>query len=174
MTITTNPAINEEKLNQFLGKVLSDFGGAASSVLVYIGDKLGLYKAMSDFGKPMTSKELANKTGTSERYVREWLANQAAGGYLVYDSNSQTYILPFEHAQALVNENSPAYVAGGFQVVMSLFRDESKFLEAFKTGKGITWGEHDKDLFEGTERFFKPGYTAILVSSWIPVLFYRH
>src|ERR1041385_4661051 len=163
-------SFNEEKLNQFLGKVLSDFGGAASSVLVYIGDKLGLYKAMSDFGKPMTSKELANKTGTSERYVREWLANQAAGGYLVYDSNSQTYILPFEHAQALVNENSPAYIAGGFQVVMSLFRDEPKFLEAFKTGKGIAWGEHDKDLFEGTERFFRPGYTANLVSSWIPAL----
>jgi hypothetical protein len=109
-------SFNEEKLNQFLGKVLSDFGGAASSVLVYIGDKLGLYKAMSDFGKPMTSKELANTTGTSERYVREWLANQAAGGYLVYDSNLQKYILPFEHAQALVNENSPAYVAGGFQL----------------------------------------------------------
>jgi len=163
-------SFNEEKLNQFLGKVLSDFGGAASSVLVYIGDKLGLYKAMSDFGKPMTSKELANKTGTSERYVREWLANQAAGGYLVYDSNSQTYILPFEHAQALVNENSPAYIAGGFQVVMSLFRDEPKFLEAFKTGKGIAWGDHNKDLFEGTERFFRPGYTANLVSSWIPAL----
>ena len=163
-------SFNEEKLNQFLGKVLSDFGGAASAVLVYIGDKLGLYKAMSDFGKPMTFKELANRTGTSERYIREWLANQAAGGYLVYDSNSQKYILPFEHAQALVNENSPAYVAGGFQVVMSLFRDEPKFLEAFKTGKGIAWGEHDKDLFEGTERFFRPGYTANLVSSWIPAL----
>ena len=163
-------SFNEEKLNQFLGKVLSDFGGAASAVLVYIGDKLGLYKAMSDFGKPMTFKELANRTGTSERYIREWLANQAAGGYLVYDSKSQKYILPFEHAQALVNENSPAYVAGGFQVVMSLFRDEPKFLEAFKTGKGIAWGEHDKDLFEGTERFFRPGYTANLVGSWIPAL----
>jgi 2-polyprenyl-3-methyl-5-hydroxy-6-metoxy-1,4-benzoquinol methylase len=169
-TTATNPAINEEKLNQFLGKVLSDFGGAASAVLVYIGDKLGLYKAMSEFGKPITSEELANRTGTSERYIREWLANQAAGGYLVYDSNSQKYNLPFEHAQALVNENSPAYIAGGFQVVMSLFRDEPKFLEAFKTGKGIAWGEHDKDLFEGTERFFKPGYTANLASSWIPAL----
>jgi SAM-dependent methyltransferase len=162
--------IDNEKLQQFMGKVLSDFGGAASAVLVYIGDKLGLYKAMSDFGKPITSKELANRTGTSERYIREWLANQAAGGYLVYDSNSQRYTLPVEHAQALVNENSPAYVAGGFQVVMSLFRDEPKFLEAFKTGKGIAWGEHDKDLFEGTERFFRPGYTANLVSSWIPAL----
>jgi SAM-dependent methyltransferase len=164
------PTIDSEKLQQFMGKVLSDFGGAASAVLVYIGDKLGLYKAMADFGKPMTSKELANSTGTSERYIREWLANQAAGRYLVYDSNSQKYTLPVEHAQALVNENSPAYVAGGFQVMMSLFRDGPKLLEVFKTGKGIAWGEHDKDLFEGTERFFRPGYTANLVSSWIPAL----
>jgi SAM-dependent methyltransferase len=164
------PTIDNEKLQQFMGKVLSDFGGAASTVLVYIGDKLGLYKAMSNFGKPMTSKELANRSGTSERYIREWLANQAAGGYLVYDSNSQKYILPVEHAQALVNESSPAYVAGGFQIMMSLFRDEPKFLDVFKTGKGIAWGDHDKDLFEGTERFFRPGYTANLVSSWIPAL----
>jgi hypothetical protein len=162
--------IDNEKLQQFMGKVLSDFGGAASAILVYIGDKLGLYKAMSDFGKPITSQELANITQTSERYIREWLANQAAGGYLSYDSSSQRYTLPLEHAQALVNESSPAYVAGGFQVVMSLFRDEPKFLEVFKTGKGIAWGEHDKDLFQGTERFFKPGYSANLVSSWIPAL----
>ena len=153
-----------------MGKVLSDFGGAASAVLVYIGDKLGLYKAMSDFGKPITSEELATSTGTSERYIREWLANQAAGQYLIYHPVIQRYTLPMEHAQALVNENSAAYVAGGFQVMMSMFRDEPKILEVFKTGKGITWGEHDKDLFEGTERFFRPGYTANLVSSWIPAL----
>ena len=153
-----------------MGKVLSDFGGAASAILVYIGDKLGLYKAMSDFGKPITSQELANITRTSERYIREWLANQAAGGYLTYDPSSQRYTLPVEHALALVNESSPAYVAGGFQIMMSLFRDEPKIFEAFKTGKGIAWGEHDKDLFQGTERFFKPGYTANLVSSWIPSL----
>jgi 2-polyprenyl-3-methyl-5-hydroxy-6-metoxy-1,4-benzoquinol methylase len=164
------PTIDNEKLQQFMGKVLTDFGGAASAVLVYIGDKLGLYKAMFDFGKPMTSEELANRTGTSERYIREWLANQAAGGYLTYDSSSQKYTLPVEHAQALVNENSPAYVAGGFQVMMSLFRDEPKFLEVFKTGKGIAWGEHDTDLYQGTERFFRPAYTANLVSSWIPAL----
>jgi SAM-dependent methyltransferase len=162
--------IDNEKLQQFMGKVLSDFGGAASAVLVYIGDKLGLYKAMSDFGKPMTSKELANRTGTSERYLREWLANQGAGGYLVYDSNSQRYTLPLEHAQALVNENSPAYIAGGFQLIMSLFRDEPKILEAFKTGKGIAWGDHDKDLYPAIERFFRPSYAANLVNSWIPAL----
>jgi hypothetical protein len=89
---------------------------------------------------------------------------------LVYDPPSQRYTLPYEHAQALVNENSPAYIAGGFQLLMSLFRDEPKFLDVFKTGKGIAWGEHDKDLFEGTERFFRPGYSANLVSSWIPAL----
>src|SRR5919206_3177181 len=95
---SSQTTIDNEKLQQFMGKILSDFGGAASAVLVYIGDKLGLYKAMSDFGKPMTSKELANRTGTSERYIREWLANQAAGGYLGFQPNSQRYTLPVEHA----------------------------------------------------------------------------
>jgi hypothetical protein len=97
---TTIPAINEEKLGQFMEKVLSDFGGAASAILTYIGDKLGLYKAMYEFGKPITSQELANVIGTSERYVREWLANQAAGGYITYDSSSNRYSLPIEHALA--------------------------------------------------------------------------
>src|SRR5919198_157533 len=169
-TSSPQTIIDNEKLQQFMGKVLSDFGGAASAILVYIGDKLGLYKAMADFGNPITSQELANLTRTSERYIREWLANQAAGGYLTYDSSSQRYTLPFEHAQALVNETSPVFVAGGFQIAMSLYRDEPKYLEAFKTGKGIAWGEHDKDLFQGTERFFKPLYAANIVSSWIPSL----
>jgi SAM-dependent methyltransferase len=167
---STTLTIDDEKLQQFVGKVLSDFAGAGSCVLAYIGDKLGLYKAMSDFGKPITSQELANLTSTSERYIREWLANQAAAGYLTYDSSSQKYALPIEHAQALVNENSPAYIPGAFQAMMSFYRDEPKILEAFKTGKGVAWGEHDKDLFEGTERFFRPSYTADLVSSWIPAL----
>jgi 2-polyprenyl-3-methyl-5-hydroxy-6-metoxy-1,4-benzoquinol methylase len=166
----SSTTIDNQKLQQFIGKALSDFGGAASSILVYIGDKLGLYKAMYDFAKPITSEELANLTGTHERYIREWLANQAAGGYLTYEPSSQRYTLPLEHAQALVNENSPAYVAGGYQVVMSLYRDAAKFLDVFKTGKGIAWGEHDKELYQGTERFFKPAYTANLVSSWIPAL----
>ena len=169
-TTSSQTTMDNEKLQQFMGKILSDFGGAASSVLAYVGDKLGLYKSMSDFGKPITSQELANLTSTSEHYVREWLANQAADGYLVYDADSQRYTLPLEHAQALVNENSPVYIAGGFQIMMSFFRDEPKLLEAFKTGKGIAWGDHDKDLYEGTERFFRPGYNANLVSSWIPAL----
>jgi SAM-dependent methyltransferase len=169
-TSSSPSTIDDEKLQQFMGKILSDFGGAASCVLGYIGDKLGLYKAMSDFGRPITSQELANLTATAERYIIEWLANQAAGGYLTYDSASQKYALPYEHAQALVNENSPSYVAGGFQVMMSFYLDAAKILEVFKTGKGVAWGEHDKDLYQGTERFFRPGYTANLVSSWIPAL----
>jgi SAM-dependent methyltransferase len=162
--------IDNEKLQQFMGKILSDFGGAGGCVLAYIGDKLGLYKAMSNFGKPITSQELANLTSTSGRYIREWLANQAAGGYLTYDPSSQRYTLPLEHAQALVNENSPVYVAGGFQIMMSYYRDEPKIIEAFKTGKGIAWGDRHKDMHEGTERFYRPAYTGNLVSSWIPAL----
>src|SRR5689334_17196000 len=162
--------IDNEKLQQFMEKVLTDFGGAASAVLVYIVDKLGLYKAMFDFGKPITSQELANLTSTSERYIREWLANQAASGYLTYDAASQRFILPFEHAQVLANENSPVYAIGSFQVNMSFYRDEPKILEVFKTGKGIAWSEHDKDLFEGTGKFATLIYTANLVSSWIPAL----
>src|SRR5215207_324164 len=162
--------MDNEKLQQFMGKILSDFGGAASSILVYIGDKLGLYRAMSDFGKPITSQKLANLTGTSERYIREWLANQAAGGYLTYDPLSQRYTLPFEHAQVLANENSPVNAVGGFQIMMSLYRDEAKILEAFKTGKGIAWRDHDKDLFEGTGKFARLLYTANLANSWIPAL----
>ena len=125
---------------------------------------------MSDFGRPITSHELATLTGTSERYVKEWLANQAAGGYLAYDASSERYTLPIEQALALTDETSPAYVAGGFQVIMSLFRDEPKISEVFKTGNGIAWGEHDKDLYQGTERFFRPAYAANLISSWIPSL----
>jgi len=169
-SVSSSATVSNEKLQRFMGKILSDFGGAASTVLAYIGDKLSLYRAMYDFGKPITAKELANITGTSERYIKEWLANQAAGEYLTYDPASQRYTLPIEHAQALVNENSPAYAAGGFQLIMSLYRDEPKILDVFKTGKGVPWGDHDKDLYQGTERFFKPSYTANLISSWIPAL----
>jgi SAM-dependent methyltransferase len=167
---SSTPTMDNEKLQQFMGKILSDFGGAASSVLVYIGVKLGLYKAMSDFGKPITSQELANLTVTSERYIREWLANQAAGGYLTYEPANQRYTLPFENAQVLANEESPVYAVGGFHVLMSFYRDEAKILEVFKTGKGIAWGDHDKDLFEGTAKFATLIYSANLISSWIPAL----
>jgi len=162
-------SINEEKLNAFLGKVVGDFGASLSSTLVYIGLKLGLYQAMAGAG-PLTPAELAQRTGTVERYVREWLVNQAAGGYVEYDAKTGRYMLPAEQAVALTDEASPFYVAGGFYVVKAMSRAEKRITEAFQNGGGMLWGEHDPDLFVGTERFFRPGYTAHLVSEWIPSL----
>jgi SAM-dependent methyltransferase len=165
----THQTIDQAKLEAFLGKAVSDFGGAVSAALVRIGDRLGLYKAMSH-GGPMTSVELARRTGTTERYVREWLVNQAAGGYVEYDPATGTYSLPHEHAIALADEKSPFFVGGGFQVIMGMLKAEARIAQAFLGGGGMFWGEHDPDLFEGTERFFRPGYAAHLVSSWIPAL----
>ena len=164
-----NNNIDEAKLKDFMGKVVNDLGATESTVLVIIGDKLGLYKAMAD-SKPVTSTELASRTGTTERYVREWLSNQAAGGYISYNPNTAKYTLPPEQAMALVNENSPVFSLGGFQAAMAFFRDEPKITEAFRTGKGVDWGDHDPNLYEGTERFYKPNYIANIVSSWIPSL----
>ena len=124
------PAIDKAKMEAFLGRAVSDFGAAVSAALVRIGDKLGLYKAMSH-GGPMTSAELARRTGTTERYVREWLVNQAAGGYIDYDKATGTYSLPHEHAIALADEKSPFFVGGGFQVLMGMVKAESRIAEAF-------------------------------------------
>lgn len=162
--------IDQKKLQKFMEVVMSDLGGAYSAVLVYIGDKLGLYKAMKDAGMPITSHELADMTRTSERNIREWLANQAAGGYISYDAETRKYWLSPENALALVDENSLVYSIGFFQATMSFFKDASKLIEAFKTGKGLLWEEHDPDLFVGTEKAFRPGYQANIVSSWIPSL----
>lgn len=162
-------AINPDKLNEFMGKAVGDMGAAFSAALVLLGDRLGLYKAMAGAG-PMTPGELAKKTKTTERYVREWLDNQAASGYVSYDAKTQKYTLPEEQAFALATEDSPAFIPGAFQVIYSAFVDEPKIEEAFKTGKGVDWGEHHPCLFEGTARFFKPNYIANLVSSWIPAL----
>ena len=120
--------------------------------------------------KPVSPVELASRTGTAERYIREWLANQAAGGYISYNPNTAKYTLLPEQAMALANENSPVLSLGGFQAAMAFFKDEPKITEAFRTGKGIDWGDHDPNLYEGTERFFKPNYVANIVSSWIPSL----
>jgi len=161
--------MNEAKLEQFMGQAVGDLGAAISGLMVYIGDELGLYKAMGGAG-PLTSDELAAKTGTDERYVREWLNNQAAGGYVAYDSASQRYELPEEQALALADEDSPVFLPGGYSGVASAWADAPKFTEAFRTGKGVGWHEHDPRLFRGTERFFRPGYRAHLVSTWIPAL----
>ena len=160
--------INEDKMNAFLGKVVGDFGAALSSSLVYIGQKLGLYKAL--VGDSVTPADLAQKTSTNERYVREWLINQAASGYVDYDPASGRYSLSPEQTAALTDESSPFYVGGGFYVVKAMTGAVSRIEAAFKNGGGMLWGEHDPDLFVGTERFFRPGYAAHLIAAWIPAL----
>ena len=160
--------INEDKMHQFLGKVVGDFGASLSSSLAYIGQKLGLYKALA--AGPLTAAELAQKTNTNERYVREWLVNQAAGGYVEYDAASRRYSLTPEQAVALTDEQSPFYVGGGFFVVKAMTQAVERIEGYFRNGGGMLWGEHNPDLFIGTERFFRPGYTAHLVSTWIPSL----
>lgn len=161
--------VDESKLNQFIGKAVGELGAAMNAALVLIGDRLGLYKAMAGAG-PMTPAEVAAKTGTAERYVREWLSAQAAGGFVTYDAATRKFTLPDEQAFALAIDSSPAFLPGAFQIVASLMIDEPKIREAFKTGAGVGWHEHDCNLFEGTERFFRPGYSAHLVSEWIPSL----
>jgi SAM-dependent methyltransferase len=161
--------VDQGKLDAFIGKAISEWGAAAGVLLVFVGDKLGLFKAMSGAG-PMSPEDLARKTGTHARVIKEWLSALAAGGYVTYNPKTHTYTLPEEQAFALTEESSPAYVAGAFQVFSGLFKDEEKILQAFKTGKGLGWGDHHHDLFEGTERFFKPGYIANITSSWIPAL----
>lgn len=170
MSAVTQPAtINEDKMHAFLGKVVGDFGAALSSSLVYIGQKLGLYKALASTGS-VTPAELATATSTNERYIREWLINQAAGGYVEYDAASGRYSLSPEQAMALTDESSPFYVGGGFYVVKAMTNAVNRIEDYFKNGGGMLWGEHDSDLFVGTERFFRPGYAAHLIASWIPAL----
>jgi len=162
-------AINEAKLNEFVGKAMGDLGGALTAALVVIGDKLGLYRAMAEAG-PLAPAELAKRTGTTERYVREWLSGQAASGYICYDAASGKFHLDDEQAEALANDESPACVVGGFIGMTAAMRAEPKVAAAFRSGGGVGWHEHDPALFCGTERFFRPGYNANLVSSWIPAL----
>ncbi|HSK64644.1 MAG TPA: class I SAM-dependent methyltransferase [Pyrinomonadaceae bacterium] len=161
--------INEDKMHQFLGKVITDFGASLRSSLAYIGQKLGLYKALAANG-PLTPAELAEKTDTTERYVREWLVNQAAGGYVEYDPATERYTLNAEQAVALTDEQSPFFVGGGFFVIKAMGQAVERIESHFRNGGGMLWGEHHPDLFTGTERFFRPGYTAHLVSTWIPAL----
>ncbi|NJM52615.1 MAG: methyltransferase domain-containing protein [Blastocatellia bacterium] len=163
-------AINEEKLHQFLGKCITDFGATMHAGLVVIGESLGLYKAMNKAGKAITPAELATVTKTNERYVREWLNAQAAGGYVSYDAENQSYFLSEEQAFALADESSPAYLPGAFLLAVSAVKAVPQLTERFRTGEGFGWHEHDAGLFCGTEMFFRPGYAANLISSWIPAL----
>jgi SAM-dependent methyltransferase len=158
-----------EKLNDFLGKLVGDLGAAASASLVLLGDKLGIYKAMAD-GKAVTAEELAEKTKLNARYLREWLSAQAAAGYVDYNTKSKKFKLNPEQICAFADEGGPAFFAGAFEIAQAMWLDEPKVAEAFKSGKGVGWHEHSHCLFRGTERFFRPGYNANLVSSWIPSL----
>jgi SAM-dependent methyltransferase len=161
--------LNEAKLHEFVMMAVAEMGAAMNAALIVIGDKLGLYKAMAGAG-PMSSAELAVKTRTDERYVREWLAAQAAGGFITYDAATRNYTLPPEQAFALAEENSPVFLPGFFHIVSACMKDEGRITEAFTTGKGVGWHEHDPSLFAGTERFFRPNYRAHLIREWIPAL----
>jgi SAM-dependent methyltransferase len=166
---TPNLKPDTAKLMTFLGKALNDMGAAFQTALIIIGEKLGLYKAMAGAG-PLSPGELAKKTSTDERYVKEWLCAQAAGGYVEYDPASGKFTLPDEQALLLAVDNGPAYLPAAYQVIASTVLDEPQLRETFKTGFGFGWHQHCAMLFEGTERFFRPGYAAHLVKEWIPAL----
>lgn len=167
--MTIQPVLNEEKLNEFIGKFVGDLGAVAHAATVLIGDELGLYRAMAD-GEPLSAGELAERTDTDERYMQEWLSAQAASGYMEYDSETGRFRLPPEQAFALTSEYNPLFVPGGLQVAASTIKDAGKVAEAFRAGRGLGWHEHHHDLFAGTERFFKANYIGNLLGSWIPAL----
>jgi SAM-dependent methyltransferase len=168
-TETRVTALDQEKVNRIMGQFVNDLGAAMQAPTIVLGEKLGLYKAMAGVGE-LTSQELATRTGTNERYVREWLSAQAASGYVMYNHLSGKFWLSPEQTFTFADENSPAYLPGAFYIASAMTKDESKLVEAFKTGKGVGWHEHDANLFWGTEKFFRPGYAANLVSSWLPAL----
>ena len=161
-------AVTEEKLNAFLGKAVGDLSASMSAVLMLIGDELGLYPALAQ--GQLSAAELAQETGTNERYVTEWLANQAAGGYVEYDAASDKYFLNDEQALCLADPDGPVDLPGAYAIVQDLFHVRSQAVENFRSGKGMEWGDHHPCLFQGTERFFRAGYNANLSSSWLPAL----
>ena len=161
-------ASNPEQLQAFLGKAIGDFGAAISAVLILIGDELGLYRELAK-GR-LTPAELAQRTGTNERYVREWLGNQAAGGYVDYDVKSGSYFLNEEQALCLTDPKGPVDLPGAYMLVQDLFHVRARAVENFRTGRGMEWGEHHQCLFHGTERFFRASYNANLLDSWLPAL----
>jgi SAM-dependent methyltransferase len=159
--------MNEAKLNEFMGQLVTDMGGAAMMASVILGEELGLYRALAD-GAPTTPEELAERTRCNPRLIREWLHAQAAAGYV--EASDGRFRLPEEQAMALADEDSPVYVAGGASVLASMFLDKDKLVSAMRSDGGLSWGEHHPCLFSGTERFFRPGYRAHLVAEWLPAL----
>ena len=160
-----NPELIEQNVNRLLGAMT----GAATTAMVAVGDQLGLYRALAD-GGPATPAELADRTGTAARYLKEWLSQQAAAGFLTYQPDDGRYTLPAEAAAVVANEASPAFLAGGATITRGWFAGIDQLTEAFRTGDGIPWHRQDPAVFEGTERFFRPGYTANLTTEWIPAL----
>jgi SAM-dependent methyltransferase len=158
-----------DKLMQFVFRAVEEIGATVNTALVVMGDRLGLYRAMAGAG-PLAPAELAERTGTAERYVREWLNAQAAGGYVSYDPDSGRYVLPPEQAVALTDPDSPAFLPGFFQLALGTLADAPKIVEAARTGAGFGWHEHVADVHEGCERFFRPGYNANLIAAWLPAL----
>lgn len=162
-------AIDHAKLEEFLGQAVTDAAAAESAAAIYLGDRLGLYRTLARTG-PVTSDELARASSTDERYVREWLGNQVAGGYVAYDPATLTYELPPEQAAVLADEGSPAFLAGVYEIVAAVWAATDRIEKAFTTGEGLGWGEHDDRLYRGVERLFAPLYRSQLVQSWIPAL----
>src|SRR3954452_14460552 len=168
MSTTEVAAIDMNKLNAFIGQFVTDLGATVHTGMVVIGEKLGLYKALAE--NPMSSAQLAAKTKTDERYLREWLASQAAGGYITYDEKNHKFSLTEEQAFTLANEDSPAYLPGAFELALGSLAAVPRIADSFRTGAGMGWHEHVDGVFHGCEKFFRPGYAANLVSSWIPAL----
>jgi SAM-dependent methyltransferase len=168
-TIDEAQAVDEEKLMAFVFRAVEEVGATVNTALVVMGDRLGLYRALAGAG-PTSPEELAERCGVSERYVREWLGAQAAGGYIEYDAEDGRYTLPPEQAVALTDEESAAYLPGFFQIALGTLHDAPDVIEAARTGAGLGWHEHTHDVHEGCERFFRPGYNTNLVSSWLPAL----
>jgi SAM-dependent methyltransferase len=164
-----SPRVNEEKLHALLGKMVTEMGAAAIGPLIILGDRLGLYKALQEYG-PTGSRQLADATGTSERYVREWLAAQAASGYIDYDAHSNQFSMNPEQAMVFSSSDSPVLMTGAYYAISSMYHDEEVMENAFKSGKGVSWGDHHSCLFCGTEKFFRPSYSTNLVQSWLPAL----
>jgi 2-polyprenyl-3-methyl-5-hydroxy-6-metoxy-1,4-benzoquinol methylase len=164
-TMTSDP----DRLQAFVGKMAGDLGAAMSASLVVLGDQLGLYKALAKAG-PSSSAQLAVTAGVNERNLREWLAAQAAAGYVDYDPATSQFRLNDEQAMVFADEDGPAFMTGGFDIIAAMFQAEPKIAETFRTGQGVGWHEHSPCLFRGTERFFRPGYNAHLVDEWIPAL----
>ncbi len=168
-TVMEQTELDPQKLERFVFRAIDEVGAALNAALVVMGDKLGLYRALAGAGG-LTPLELAEQTGTAERYVREWLGAQAAGGYVEYDPATGRYTLPPEQAVALTDESSPAYLPGFFQIAVGSVLDSPRITEAARTGDGFGWHEHVHDVHEGCERFFRPGYNANLIGAWLPAL----